>query len=63
MSNYFDNQDRWSWTVTDESVLVKTDHGTHTHTLNLTDSKFGDLVENGGKTLGDAHRSVSHDPK
>ena len=36
MSNYFDNQQKWSFNVTPgESVFVTTDHGDHTHTLDI----------------------------
>lgn len=63
MSNYFDNQDRWSWTVTDDSVTVETDHGTHTHSVDITQATINDMYENTGRTMGDAHRSASHDPK
>ena len=63
MGNYFDNQDRWSWTVTDDNISITTDHGSHTRTLDLNKSTLGDFTDNGGKTLGDAHRAASHDPK
>ena len=63
MSNYFDNQTSWEWNVSKDKAVVVTDHGTHTHTINLTDVSIGDLSENTGKTLGDAHRSAPHDFK
>lgn len=63
MSNYFDNQDRWSWSNDGKSVKVTTDHGDHTHTLDLTKVTIGELSENTGKTMGDAHRGAPHDKK
>ena len=63
MSNYFDNQSNWSWTVTNNSISVTTDHGDHTHTLDLNNATFGDMLDNGDKTMGDAHRAASHDKK
>lgn len=63
MSNYFDNQSRWSWTVTDKNISVTTDHGDHTHTLNLNDVTFGDMLERGDQVMGDAHRAAEHDYK
>ena len=33
MSNYFDNQDKWSWNISEKEVLVTTDYGDHAHTL------------------------------
>ena len=63
MSNYFDNQSRWSWTVTDNSISVTTDHGDHTHTLDLNKVTFGDMLERSGQVMGDAHRAAGHDYK
>lgn len=63
MSNYFDNQNRWSWTVTNDSISVKTDHGSHTHNVDLSNATFGQMCDNTGKTMGDAHRNASHDKK
>lgn len=63
MSHYFDNQKSWEWHVTDDKAVVITDHGNHTHTLDLTNVSVGDLSENTGKTLGDAHRAATHDFK
>ena len=63
MSNYFDNQDRWSWNVTEDSISVTTDHGDHTHTLDLNNATFGDMLDYGDRTMGDAHRAASHDYK
>lgn len=63
MGNYFDNQDNWSWTVTDNSISVTTDHGDHTHTLDLNNATFGDMLDHSGQTMGDAHRAADHDYK
>ena len=63
MSNYLDNQGSWSWNVTKDSATITTDHGSHTHTLNLSNISIGDIVSNPGKTLGDAHREATHDYK
>lgn len=41
MSNYFDNQDKWSWQISDKEVLVTTDHGDHTHTMDITNVPIG----------------------
>ena len=63
MSNYFDNQDKWSWQVSDNKALLTTDHGSHTHTLDVTKASFGDMVDHTGEVMGDAHRAASHDFK
>lgn len=63
MSNYFDNQGRWSWTVTDDSISVITDHGNHTHTVDLNNVTLGDMIDNCNQTMGDAHRDANHDHK
>ena len=63
MSNYFDNQDKWSWQVNDDGVKVFTDHGDHTHTVDVSKVPIGEMADNTGKTMGDAHRAASHDFK
>lgn len=63
MSNYFDNQTSWNWNITNDSITVTTDHGDHTHTLDLNNATFGDMLDHGDKTMGDAHRAASHDYK
>lgn len=63
MANYFDNQKSWSWNVTGDKAEVITDHGTHTHTLDLTEVSVGELADNTGQVMGDAHRAASHDFK
>ena len=64
MPNYFDNQKRgWEWRVTDNKAEVTTDHGTHTHTLDLSSITIGEMSENTGKTMGEAHRNTTHDYK
>lgn len=63
MANYFDNQDKWSWQISDKEVLVTTDHGDHTHTMEVTNVPIGEMVENTGQVMGDAHRATSHDFK
>ena len=63
MSNYFDNQDKWSWQVSDKEVLVTTDHGNHTHTMDITNVPIGELADHTGQVMGDAHRAASHDFK
>lgn len=63
MSNYFDNQTNWSWNNNDGKVTVLTDHGSHTHTLDITTVPIGEMVDNPGQVMGDAHRASSHDMK
>ena len=63
MSNYFDNQEKYSWNVSTDGALVITDHGDHTHTLDITDISIGELVNNTGQVMGEAHRAASHDYK
>ena len=63
MSNYFDNQDKWSWNISEKEVLVTTDHGDHTHTLDITNVPIGEMVDNTGQVMGDAYRVASHDFK
>ncbi len=63
MSNYFDNQSNWNWNVTDNSISVETDHGKHTHSLDLNNATLGDMYDNLGETMGDAHRASEHDYK
>lgn len=52
MSNYFDNQDKWSWQVDDDGVHVTTDHGDHTHTLDVTNVPIGEMTDNTGQVNG-----------
>lgn len=63
MSNYFDNQGNWSWYISDKSALVTTDHGDHTHTLDVTNVPIGEMVDHTGEVMGEARRSASHDFK
>lgn len=63
MSNYFDNQKNWAWSVSEGRVSVTTDHGSHTHTLDVTNITIGDMDEKTGQVMGDTHRAASHDPK
>lgn len=63
MTNYFDNQNIWSWNITDKEIKVETDHGTHTHTVDLKNATIGDMYDNLGETIGNAHRAASHDDK
>lgn len=63
MGNYFDNQSNWEWHNSNGSIQVYTDHGTHTHTLDLTNIPIGAMIDNPGQTIGDAHRAASHDFK
>lgn len=63
MANYFDNQEKWSWKISENEVLVTTDHGNHTHTLEVTNVPIGEMVDNTGQVMGDAHRAASHDYK
>ena len=63
MANYFDNQEKWSWQISDKAALVTTDHGTHTHTVDVTDVPIGEMVDHTGQVMGDAHRAASHDFK
>ena len=59
MPNYFDNQKRgWEWRVTDSKAEVTTDHGTHTHTLDLSNVTIGEMSENTGKTIGTRHMII-----
>ena len=65
MSNYFDNQRSWSWNVSEGKATITTDHGTHTHTLDVSNISVGTLSDPStmGKAMGDAHRSTTHDKK
>ena len=63
MSNYFDNQKRWSWTCDGKSVKVETDHGDHSHRVDVTNVPIGSLYDTPGRTMGDAHRATTHDKK
>ncbi len=63
MSDYLDNQEKWSWNITDSEAKIITDHGDHTHTLNVTNVPIGEMVDHTGKVLGDAHRAAPHDIK
>lgn len=63
MANYFDNQSKWSWQVSDNRVLVTTDHGSHTHTMDVTNVPIGEMADHTGQVMGDAHRAASHDFK
>lgn len=63
MSNYFDNQSKWSWDISEKGVFVTTDHGNHTHTLEVTNVPVEEMVDNTGKVMGEAHRAASHDFK
>ena len=63
MSNYFDNQKNWSWIVNDEGAKVFTDHGNHTHTVDVTKIPIGEMANNTGKAMGDTHRITPHDYK
>ena len=63
MANYFDNQEKWSWKISENEVLVTTDHGNHTHTLEVTNVPIGEMADNTGQVMGDAHRAASHDYK
>lgn len=63
MSNYFDNQANWSWNVSDSFVKIETDHGSHTHTIDITNATIGDMYDNLGQTMGDAHRAADHNYK
>ncbi|MFI3212739.1 MAG: hypothetical protein R3Y24_05300 [Eubacteriales bacterium] len=63
MSNYFDNQDKWSWQISNQEAFVTTDHGSHTHTIEVTDVPIGDMSNHTGQVMGDAHRAASHDFK
>lgn len=63
MANYFDNQSKWSWQVSDNKVLVTTDHGSHTHTMDVTNVPIGEMADHTGQVMGDAHRAATHDFK
>lgn len=67
MSNYFDNNAgniKWKVDTSSKgSVKILVDHGNHSHTLDLTKVKIGDLKDTPNKVLGDAHRAASHDKK
>lgn len=66
MSNYFDNQTKWSWQNDGEKVVVTTEHEhpkVHTHTMDITNVAIGDMIDNPGKVMGNAHRSVPHNYK
>lgn len=66
MSNYFDNQTNWSWNIDKNNVTVTTEHSQpkpHSHTLDITNVPIGEMVDNPGEIMGDAHRAASHDYK
>lgn len=66
MSNYFDNQNKWSWEIDGEKVIVTTEHAQpkpHSHTMDVTNVSIGEMADNPGKVMGEAHRSVTHDYK
>lgn len=66
MSNYFDNQSTWSWHIDKDHVTVTTEHTQpkpHSHTLDVTNVPIGEMVDNPGKVMGQAHRAASHDYK
>lgn len=63
MSNYFDNQSRWSWSNDGNSVKVTTDHGNHVHNVDISNVTIEDMYERTGQSMGDAHRAASHDEK
>lgn len=63
MSNYFDNQSQWSWRISEEGVFVTTDHGNHTHTLEVTNISIGEMANQTGEVMGKAHRAAPHDYK
>ena len=44
MSNYFDNQDKWSWNISEKEVLVTTVHGNHAHTLDIMNVPIGEII-------------------
>lgn len=50
MSNYFDNQTKWSWQNDGEKVIVTTEHShpkVHTHTMDITNVPIGGLTIQG----------------
>ena len=65
MSNYFDNQPNWAWSIHDGKAFITTDHGSHSHTLDVSKASIGELADpkSSGKVLGDAHRAATHDKK
>lgn len=63
MGNYFNNQDKWWFTIVDDHIRVTTDHGTHFHTLNLDNVTCGDMRDHSDRTMGDAHRAARHEWK
>ena len=66
MSNYFDNQTNWSWHVTNDRATMTTEHThpkPHTHTIDVTNVPIGEMMDNPGKVMGEAHRAVPHDYK
>lgn len=63
MNNYFDNQTSWEWHVSDNNTEVFTDHGNHTHTLNLSGISISQLASDTGRIMGNAHRASTHDFK
>lgn len=66
MSNYFDNQTKWSWKNDGERVIVTTEHNhpkVHSHTMDITNVSIGEMIDNPGKVMGEAHRAVPHEYK
>ena len=60
MTDYFDNNKKWEWKVTDDEAIIEVDHGDHTHQLDLSQIPAEDLNNNPNQYLGDAHRASEH---
>lgn len=65
MSKYFDNKsnEKNEWKVTDTEAVIVVDHGSHTHSLDLTNATAGQMLNDSNRVLGDAHRAASHEKK
>lgn len=68
MSNYFDNQKAWSWSVDQKNGEVKviTEHSSpkpHTHTLDISKATVGEMQDFPDKIMGEAHRASEHEYK
>ena len=65
MSNYFDNKNnqKFKWDRSDGRVKIIVDHGDHSHSLDISKAKSGDLLEKPNEVLGNAHRASGHDKK
>ena len=63
MSDYFENNKKSEWIVTNDTAKIVVDHGDHQHTLDVSQVDIHELAANPGQVLGDAHRASDHEKK